>query len=39
MATLELVLEGVISIQSGDNPRLIRTKLMSFLEPDYRDEF
>jgi chemotaxis protein MotA len=39
MAALELVLEGIISIQSGDNPRLIRTKLMSFLEPEHRDEY
>lgn len=36
MNTLELVMEGAVSIQSGDNPRIIRTKLMSFLKPDAR---
>lgn len=35
-AILELIVEGVIAIQSGDNPRVIRTKLMSFLEPNIR---
>jgi len=36
MSNLELVLEGAMSIQCGDNPRVIRTKLMSFLKPDAR---
>jgi len=36
MSALELVIEGATSIQSGDNPRIIRTKLMSFLKPDVR---
>ncbi len=35
---LELAMEGVISIQSGENPRVIRTKLLSFLEPKIRSE-
>jgi len=35
-ANLELIIEGVIAIQSGDNPRIIRTKLMSYLEPNIR---
>ncbi|HVP38766.1 MAG TPA: flagellar motor protein [Candidatus Saccharimonadales bacterium] len=35
---LELAMEGVISIQSGENPRVIRTKLLSFLEPKARTE-
>jgi chemotaxis protein MotA len=35
-ANLELIVEGVIAIQSGDNPRIIRTKLMSFIAPDTR---
>lgn len=36
MANLELMLEGVVSIQSGENPRLIRTKLQSFIDPRRR---
>jgi chemotaxis protein MotA len=36
MSALELVMEGAMSIQSGDNPRIIRTKMMSFLKPDVR---
>ncbi len=38
MTNLELVLEGVIAIQSGDNPRVIRTKLLSYLNPQERYE-
>jgi chemotaxis protein MotA len=37
-ANLDLVIEGVISIQSGENPRIIRTKLMSFIDPETRQE-
>ena len=36
MKKLELVLEGVTAIQSGDNPRVIRTRLLSFLHPALR---
>ncbi len=36
VANLELVLEGVVSIQSGENPRLIRSKLQSFIDPSQR---
>ena len=36
MALLELTVEGVTAIQSGDNPRNIRTRLQSFLPPDQR---
>ena len=32
----ELVLEGILSIQSGDNPRFVREKLMTFLSPAHR---
>ncbi|MDY6845257.1 MAG: flagellar motor protein [Thermodesulfobacteriota bacterium] len=35
---LELVIEGIISLSMGDNPRLIRTKLLSFLMPGMRSE-
>lgn len=37
MQKLELILEGVTSIQSGDNPRVIRTRLLSFLHPGERE--
>ncbi|RME23776.1 MAG: motility protein A [Candidatus Zixiibacteriota bacterium] len=36
MAYLELVQEGVTAIQLGDNPRSIRTRLLSFLSPQSR---
>jgi chemotaxis protein MotA len=38
MQSLELIIEGVISIQSGENPRIIRTKLLSFVTPNVRKE-
>lgn len=31
-----LIMEGAIAIQSGDNPRIIRNKLLSFTKPDER---
>lgn len=33
MAYYELIVEGVAAIQSGDNPRNIRTRLQSFVAP------
>jgi len=33
---LEIISEGVISLAMGDNPRVIRMKLLSFLLPDKR---
>jgi len=33
-----IVLKGVMSIQSGDNPRIVEQKLMTFLPPNLRDE-
>lgn len=33
-----LVLEGILAIQSGDNPRVIEEKLISFVPPSERDE-
>jgi chemotaxis protein MotA len=36
LATLDLILEGVVSIQSGDNPRVVKTKLLSFIAPRLR---
>ncbi|HHE46180.1 MAG TPA: motility protein A, partial [Bacteroidetes bacterium] len=34
----ELILEGILSIQSGDNPRFVREKLLTFLPPAARAE-
>ncbi len=33
---MELVLEGVLSIQRGENPRLVEQKLLGFLNPEDR---
>jgi len=33
---MELVLEGVLSVQAGSNPRMVEQKLMSFLAPGAR---
>ncbi|MDZ4722903.1 MAG: flagellar motor protein [candidate division Zixibacteria bacterium] len=38
MANLELIMEGVVAIQSGENPRNIRTRLLSFVAPSSRRE-
>lgn len=35
---LEIITEGAISLAMGDNPRVIRMKLVSFLLPDKRAE-
>jgi chemotaxis protein MotA len=32
-----IMLEGVLSIQSGDNPRIVKDKLVSFLPPSERE--
>ena len=34
----ELVMEGVFSLQSGENPRIIEKKLVSFIPPKFRME-
>ncbi|MCH5251979.1 MAG: motility protein A [Lachnospiraceae bacterium] len=34
----EVVCEGILSIQAGENPRVIEEKLKSFLAPSVRDE-
>ncbi len=31
------MIEGTLSIQSGDNPRIVKDKLSSFLPPSERD--
>jgi chemotaxis protein MotA len=33
----EIVIEGILSIQSGDNPRILLEKLLSFLPPPERE--
>jgi chemotaxis protein MotA len=38
MAHLELLTEGLVAIQSGENPRNIRTRLYSFISPKHREE-
>ena len=32
----ELIVEGVLSVQAGDNPRMVRDKLEAFLSPTQR---
>lgn len=36
--TKEVICEGILSIQAGENPRVIEEKLKSFLAPKLRDE-
>ncbi len=38
LAHYELIMEGVLAIQSGDNPRSIHTRLNSFVPPELREE-
>lgn len=33
----ELMVEGLLSIQAGENPRIIEEKLKTFLSPEYRN--
>ena len=35
----EIVVEGLLSIQAGENPRIIEEKLKTFLPPELRDQF
>lgn len=35
----QIMLEGVLSIQAGDNPRIIKEKLMGYLTPAEREGF
>ena len=34
----ELALEGILSLQSGDNPLVVASKMQSFLSPNMRDK-
>jgi chemotaxis protein MotA len=38
VANLDLIIEGVSAIQAGDNPRIIQTRLMAFIDPKKRQE-
>jgi len=33
-----LMLEGILSIQAGENPRIVAEKMKSFLEPSLREK-
>jgi chemotaxis protein MotA len=33
-----IIVMGILSIQSGDNPRIVKDKLVTFLPPDLREE-
>jgi len=33
----ELIIEGILSIQSGDNPRIVEQKLKAFVSPAVRE--
>lgn len=39
MLCMELVIEGILSIQAGENPKHIEDKLISYLPENIRDEF
>ncbi len=34
-----MMIEGILSIQAGDNPRIVEEKLKTFLEPGERKHF
>ena len=36
--TKEIIVEGILSIQAGENPRVIEEKLKSFIKPSNREE-
>lgn len=35
----EVIIEGILSIQAGDNPRIVEEKLKSFFAPEVREQF
>lgn len=37
--TLEIMTEGILAIQAGDNPRIVEEKLKAFLAPKLRKQF
>ncbi len=38
LLTKEVIIEGILSIQSGDNPRIVEQKLLAFVAPSSRGE-
>ncbi len=38
VAEREIILEGILSIQSGDNPRIVEEKLLAFVPPSERNK-
>ena len=36
MNSKEMILEGILSIQAGDNPRVLGQKLLTYLDPKSR---
>lgn len=38
MLLKELIIEGILSIQSGDNPRIVEQKLKAFISPSMREQ-
>jgi chemotaxis protein MotA len=38
MSVKAIMIEGILSIQSGDNPRIVKDKLASYLAPSERDQ-
>ena len=39
MLVKEIITEGILAIQAGDNPRIVEEKLKSFLSPKLRKPF
>ena len=33
----EIIIEGILSIQQGDNPRILEQKLAAFIAPENRE--
>ena len=38
MLLRDIMIEGILSIQAGDNPNILKYKLVSFLDPNRRRE-
>ena len=38
VVTYEMIIEGVLSIQAGDNPRIVETRMMAYLSPELRNK-
>ncbi len=38
VVTCEMIIEGILSIQAGDNPRIVETRMAAYLPPNARAE-